>query len=46
MPSFELQPIQPEDLLSINSIADVQLPPDASRIASTLTEIDAEKDEF
>ena len=40
------RPIQPEDLLAIKTIADVQLSPDGTRVAYVLTEIDAEKDEY
>ncbi len=40
------RPIQPEDLLSLKTISDVQMSPDGSRVAYVLTEIDAEKDEY
>ena len=46
MSNSKFRPIQPEDLLSIKTIADVRLSPDGSRIAYTLTEINAEKDEY
>ena len=46
MANSKPQPIQPEDLLLIKAIADVQLSPDGSRIAYTLTEMDAEKDKY
>jgi dipeptidyl aminopeptidase/acylaminoacyl peptidase len=37
--------VQPEDLLAIKTVADVQLSPDGRRIAYTVTEIDAAQDE-
>src|SRR5947209_2131643 len=40
------RPVQPEDLLSIKTIADIQLSPDGSRVAFTLSEIDAEQDGY
>lgn len=39
------RPLQPEDLLAIKTIADVQLSPDGSRIAYVVSEMDVEKDE-
>jgi len=42
----EVQAIEAEDLLSIRTIGDAQISPDGSRIAYTVTEIDAEKDEY
>ena len=40
------RPVQPEDLLAIKTIADVQVSPDGSRVAYVVNEIDAEKDEY
>ena len=37
---------EPEDLLAIKTVADAQLGPDGSRVAYTVTEIDAEVDEY
>jgi dipeptidyl aminopeptidase/acylaminoacyl peptidase len=39
------RPVQPEDLLAIKTVADVQIAPDGSRIAYVLTTIDADQDE-
>lgn len=40
------RPVQVADLLAIQSVSDVQLSPDGTRIAYVLTQIDAEKDEY
>ncbi|MFN8472940.1 MAG: S9 family peptidase [Anaerolineae bacterium] len=40
------RPVTPEDLLSLKAINDVQLSPDGSRVAYTLSEIDADADEY
>ncbi|MCA1554877.1 MAG: S9 family peptidase, partial [Chloroflexi bacterium] len=40
------RPIQPEDLLGIKTVSDVQLSPDGTRIAYVLTTIDTPHDEY
>ncbi|KAF0220580.1 MAG: peptidase S9 prolyl oligopeptidase active site domain-containing [Geobacteraceae bacterium] len=40
------RPVQPEDLLAIKTVADIQLSPDGARVAWVLSEIDADKDEY
>src|ERR1051325_6451397 len=39
------RPVEPEDLLAIKTISDVQLSPDGQRIAYVLSQIDADADE-
>ena len=46
MAADQLRPIQPEDLLAIKTVSDVQLSPDGGRVAWMLSGIDAEKDEY
>src|SRR6266540_1892673 len=45
MTTASRRPIQPEDVLKLKSIADVQIAPDGSRIAYVVSQIDAEKDD-
>jgi len=40
------RPVEPEDLLALRTIADVQLAPGGQRVAYTLTEIDAAADDY
>lgn len=46
MSSVESAPIPPETLLSIKVVADAQLASDGGRVAFTVTETDAERDEY
>ncbi|MER3421423.1 MAG: S9 family peptidase, partial [Chloroflexota bacterium] len=39
------RPVQPEDLLRIKTVTDVQLAPDGRRVAFVVTELDADADE-
>lgn len=45
-PTLRPGPFQPEDLLAIKTVSDIQLSPDGKRYACVLSEIDAEKDEY
>lgn len=40
------RPVQPEDLLALKNIGDLDISPDGSRVAYTLIEIDAEADDY
>lgn len=40
------RPVEPQDLLALKTIAEVQLAPDGRRAAYTLTEVDAAADEY
>ncbi len=40
------RPVQPDDLLRIKTVTDVQIAPDGRRIAFVVTELDAESDEI
>ncbi|HKV43515.1 MAG TPA: hypothetical protein VJT32_02385, partial [bacterium] len=40
------RPVRPDDLISIKTVADVQLSPDGSEVAYTLTEIALEDDGY
>ena len=46
MTAVTRRPAQPEDILAIKTIADVQISPDGSRVAYVVSEIDAAKDEY
>ncbi len=39
-------PIEPRDLLAVKLVGDVQVSPDGTRVAYTVTEVDVEADEY